>query len=137
MTGAVHRLFSSMTSRMAYLLGHKILTRPKVSVALVLLLLLTTASAIFYVQRTLQEIEESLPITLSKQERDIRKLVTDMGKLVSELEIARTNKTANGRLSSNAAALRQADLVNQHLEVMRSNYRFNDLIGVSDRKSVV
>ena len=59
-------------------LSHKLLVRPTVSISLVLLLLIITSSVIFYVQRTLLEIEEALPITLSKQERDIRVLVYEM-----------------------------------------------------------
>ena len=137
MISAACRFLSAGLSKAGYLLGHRILVRPKVSLVVILLLLATTASVILYVQRTLLEIEESLPITLSEQERDIRKLVNEMGKLVNELEIARSNKLADRRLASNAAALRQADLVNRQLEEMRGSYRFNDLIGVSRIHAII
>jgi len=108
-------------------LSHKLLVRPTVSISLVLLLLIITSSVIFYVQRTLLEIEEALPITLSKQERDIRVLVYEMGRLVQDIEFARANKG----LTSFGVVLRQADSVEGNLERIRSDYRFNDELGVS------
>lgn len=107
--------------------GRGILTRPTVSISLVLLLLITTSSVIYYVQRTLLEIEEALPITLSKQERDIRVLVYEMGRLVQDIEFAR----ANTGLISFGVVLRQTDAIELYLEKMRGEYRFNDVLGVS------
>jgi diguanylate cyclase (GGDEF)-like protein len=109
------------------LLARGILTRPTVSITLVLLLLITTSSVIYYVQRTLLEIEEALPITLSKQERDIRVLVYEMGRLVQDIEFARANRG----LTSFGVVLRQTDAVELYLEKMRGEYRFNDVLGVS------
>ena len=108
-------------------LGHKLLVRPTVSISLVLLLLIITSSVIFYVQRTLLEIEEALPITLSKQERDIRVLVYEMGRLVQDIEFARANKG----LTAFGVVLRQTDSVERNLEKIRGDYRFNDVLGVS------
>jgi diguanylate cyclase (GGDEF)-like protein len=108
-------------------LSHKLLVRPTVSISLVLLLLIITSSVIFYVQRTLQEIEEALPITLSKQERDIRVLVYEMGRLVQDIEFAR----ANTGLTTFGVVLRQTDSVERNLEKIRSDYRLNDVLGVS------
>lgn len=82
---------------------------------------------IFYVQRTLADIEEALPITLSRQERDIRVLVNDMGRLVQSISFARSNQGLNGFES----VIRQTNEVEQYLEKIRENYRFNDLLGVS------
>jgi diguanylate cyclase (GGDEF)-like protein len=101
--------------------------RPAIPFTLVLLLLIGTSSVIFYVERTLSEIEEALPITLSKQERDIRVLVSDMGTLVQSIGIARTNQ-APGNFS---IVLRQIDEMQQHLEVIRESYRFNDVLRAS------
>jgi diguanylate cyclase (GGDEF)-like protein len=109
------------------LLGRGILTRPTVSISLVLLLLITTSSVIYYVQRTLLEIEEALPITLSKQERDIRVLVYEMGRLVQDIEFARANRGQ----TSFGVVLRQTDAIELYLEKMRGDYRFNDVLGVS------
>jgi diguanylate cyclase (GGDEF)-like protein len=108
-------------------LSHKLLVRPTVSISLVLLLLIMTSSVIFYVQRTLLEIEEALPITLSKQERDIRVLVYEMGRLVQDIEFAR----ANTGLTTFGVVLRQTDSVERNLEKIRSDYRLNDVLGVS------
>ena len=108
-------------------LSHKLLVRPTVSISLVLLLLIITSSVIFYVQRTLLEIEEALPITLSRQERDIRVLVYEMGRLVQDIEFAR----ANTDLIAFGVVLRQTDSVERNLEKIRGDYRFNDVLGVS------
>ena len=107
--------------------GQRMLTRPTAPLCLVLLLLITTFSGIYYVQSTLQEIEEALPITLSKQERDIRVLVNEMGRLVQDLEFARANKG----LTAFGVVLRQTDAVESYLKKMRGSYRFSDLLGVS------
>ena len=108
-------------------LSHKLFVRRTLSVSLILLLLIVTSSVIFYVQRTLLEIEEALPITLSKQERDTRVLVYEMGRLVQDIEFARANKG----LTAFGVVLRQADSVERNLERIRADYRFNDELGVS------
>jgi len=109
------------------ILINKLLMRPAIPFAMVLLLLVGTSSVIFYVERTLSEIEEALPITLSKQERDIRVLVSDMGTLLRSIGIARTNQ-APGKFS---IVLRQIDEIQQHLSVIRESYQFNDVLGAS------
>lgn len=108
-------------------LGGKLSRRRFVSVSLMLLLLASTSGIIFYVQQTLLEIEKAMPITLSKQERDIRVLVYEMGRLVQDIEFAQANKN----LSAFGVVLRQTDAVERHLENMGDRYRFNDLLGVS------
>jgi diguanylate cyclase (GGDEF)-like protein len=118
---------SSPTSESYSDIGNRILTRPILSISLVLLLLLSTSGVIYYVQRTLLEIEEALPIKLSAQERDIRVLVNQMGRLVQDIEFARETRG----LTSFGVVLRQADEVERHLQEMRGHYKFNDLLGVS------
>ena len=119
----VRRILLAFLSRVS----HKLLVRPTVSISLVLLLLIITSSVIFYVQRTLLEIEEALPITLSKQERDIRVLVYEMGRLVQDIEFARANKS----LTAFGVVLRQTDLIDRSLQRLRGDYRFSDVLGVS------
>ena len=118
---------TALLARLVKLLNHKVLVGPLISFSLVLLLLIGTASIIFYVQRTLLEIEEALPITLSKQERDIRILVNDMGQLVQSIKLARASR-APGQFSD---IIRQGEHVDDYLEQIRTNYRFNDVLGVS------
>jgi len=108
-------------------LGDRVSGRSVVSISLMLLLLALTTGVIFYVQKTLLEIEQAMPITLSKQERDIRVLVYEMGRLVQDIEFARANKG----LTAFGVVLRQTDAVEQHLQNMGDHYRFNDLLGVS------
>ena len=107
--------------------GNNLLTRPIVSITLVLLSLVSTSAVIFYVQNTLLEIEEALPIKLSRQERDIRVLVNEMGRLVQDIEFARANKG----LTAFGVVLRQTDTVELYLEEIRGTYKFDDLLGVS------
>jgi len=101
--------------------------RPYVSVALVVLLLFGTSSVIIYFQKTLLEIEEALPITLSKQERDIRVLVNSMGALVQNIGFARADQSAK----SFRVVFRQTLEIESHLERVRENYLFNDVLGAT------
>ena len=109
------------------LLATKFLAKPAIPFALVGLLLVGTLSVIYYVQRTLSEIEEALPITLSMQERDIRVLVNDMGRLVQNIEFVRSNQSDK----KFSVILEQTHEVELHLEKIRETYRFNDVLGVS------
>ncbi len=104
-----------------------LLTRPAITIALGLVLLFGTCSLIYYVQNTLSEIEEALPITLSKQERDIRVLVNKMGRLVQNISFVRANYSD----SAFSGVVQQTDEIIADLERVRDHYRFNDLIGVS------
>ena len=109
------------------LFSTNLLTKPAIPIALVAIMLVGTVSVIVYVQRTLSEIEEALPITLSKQERDIRVLVSDMGRLVQNIRSARNNLTPENF----DLIVKQTSQVGYDLEKIRSNYRFNDMLGVS------
>ncbi|MDH3762735.1 MAG: EAL domain-containing protein [Gammaproteobacteria bacterium] len=108
-------------------LNNSLLMRPYVSVALVVLLLFGTSSVIIYFQKTLLEIEEALPITLSKQERDIRVLVNSMGALVQNIGFARADQSAK----SFRVVFRQTLEIESHLERVRENYLFNDVLGAT------
>lgn len=113
--------------RLLKILNHQVLVGPLISFCLVLLLLIGTGSLVFYVQRTLSEIEEALPIRLAEQERDIRKQVYEMGRLIQSIELAQsegTQKAFNG-------IIRQTHEVEQGLETLRNNHSFNDILGVS------
>jgi len=127
MKRTAQQYLQSAVSRLRYLAGHRMLTRPGGSISLIALLLITTISVIYYVQTTLMDIEEALPITLSRQERDIRVLVNEMGRLVKDIEFSRANKG----LMAFGVVLRQIDSVELYLDKMRGDYRFNDLLGVS------
>ena len=127
MIESVHDCIQLVLARTRSLRGRGMLTRPTVSISLVLLLLISTSGVIYYVQRTLLEIEEALPIALSKQERDIRVLVYEMGRLVQDIEFAR----ANTGLTSFGVVLRQTDTVELFLDKMSREYRFNDMLGIS------
>ena len=107
--------------------NNNLLMRPYVSIGLVILLLFGTSSVIIYFQKTLLEIEEALPITLSKQERDIRVLVNDMGSLVQSIGFARTEQSPK----TFRVVFRQTLEIEKHLEKIREDYRFNDVLGAS------
>ncbi|MCH7817532.1 MAG: EAL domain-containing protein [Proteobacteria bacterium] len=103
------------------------MTRPAIAIMLVAILFFGTLIGIFYVQKTLAEIEEALPITLSKQERDIRVLVNDMGRLVQSIAFTRSNQGLIGFES----VIRQTQEVEQGLKRIREIYHFSDLLGIS------
>lgn len=105
----------------------KLLLRPVTSIALVLVLLIASFSVIFYVQRTLSEIEEALPIKLATEERDARVLVNHMEKLVQNIRFARESKTSAGF----RMVIEQSLEIEAYLEVIRENYRFDDVLGIS------
>ncbi len=104
-----------------------LMTRPAIAITLVAILFFGTLIGIFYVQKTLAEIEEALPITLSKQERDIRVLVNEMGRLVQSIAFTRSNQGLIGFES----VIRQTQEVEQSLKRIRETYHFNDLLGIS------
>ena len=105
----------------------KLLVRPVTSIALVLLLLIASSSVIIYVQTTLSEIEEALPIRLAVEERDARVLVNQMEHLVHTIEFARESKTDEGF----EMVIEQILEFETYLETIRENYRFRDELGIS------
>lgn len=124
---AMKNMTGSRVNQASRLLVKTLLLRPYVSITLVVMLLVGTTSVIFYVQKTLLEIEEALPITLSRQEREIRVLVNDMGRLVQSIGFARTEQSTR----SFRVVVRQTYEIENYLEKIRENYRFNDVLGVS------
>ena len=118
---------------MVSLRNHKLLARPIISIALVALLLVMTLGVIVYVQKTLLDIEESLPITLSQQERDIRMLVNEMGRLVNSIEFARASQSpVEVRI-----VFRQTGEIEKNLVEIRDHHRFNDVLGVSSIHAIL
>ncbi len=118
---------------MVSLRNHKLLARPIISIALVAVMLLMTLGVIFYVQKTLLEIEEALPITLSQQERDIRMLVNEMGRLVNSIEFARASQSpVEVRI-----VFRQTGEIEKNLVNIRDHHRFNDVLGVSSIHAIL
>jgi len=104
-----------------------LLVRPLTSIALVLLLLIASSSVIIYVQKTLSEIEEALPIKLAAEQRDARVLVNQMERLVRNIEFVRGTNTAKGF----EMVVEQTIEIETYLEEIRENYRFRDVLGIS------
>jgi diguanylate cyclase (GGDEF)-like protein len=105
----------------------KLLVRPMTSIALIVMLLVASSSVIIYVQKTLSEIEEALPIKLAAEERDARVLVNKMGRLVLNIGFARKNNTPAGF----EMVIAQTLAIETYLGTIRENYRFDDLLGIS------
>ena len=105
----------------------KLATCSSSSLLLITLLLLVTGAFIYYAHKTLGDIQASLPIDLSKQEQDVALLVSEFSDLIRLVQSAKSadKPEAIKRLAD------QISLVDRHLEKMREEYRFNDLIGVS------
>ena len=105
----------------------KLLVRPVISIALVLALSMASTSVIIYVQKTLSEIEEALPIRLATEEREARELVNHMERLVQNIGFARDSQTATGF----EMVIEQTLEVESYLGVIRENYLFDDVLGIT------
>jgi len=105
----------------------KLLMRPVTSIVLVLVLLIASSSVIIYVQKTLSEIEEALPIRLATEERDIRVLVNNMQRLVQIIGFAGESNSTTGY----EMVIKQTLEVETHLDVIRESYRFDEMLGIS------
>jgi len=105
----------------------KLLVRPVASIALVLALSMGSTSVIIYVQKTLSEIEEALPIRLATEEREARELVNHMGRLVQNIGFARDSQTSTGF----EMVIEQTLKVETYLGVIRENYLFDDVLGIT------
>ncbi len=98
-----------------------------VFISLVFLLAVGTTIGIYFVQKTLLEIEDGLPIKLTREERDIRILVNDMGTLINSIQLARA---IHGDKEFDRV-LQQSQRVSRFLKEVRNNYQFNDVLGIS------
>ena len=104
-----------------------VLLRPGVSLALGLCLTVMITGAIFYVQKTLSEIESALPIRLSAEERDIRVLVNEMGRLDLYVKLSLDSRTED----SFELVKQQVTLIERYLGQVREQYRFKDILGIT------
>jgi diguanylate cyclase (GGDEF)-like protein len=103
------------------------------SLMLVATILIGTTSIIYYVHQTLGEIEEALPITLSRQERDVGVLISDVSELIHAVHLAQIKPGRNDIDS----VRRGVEKIEKHLEKIRESYSFNDLIGASAIHAVI
>ncbi len=97
------------------------------SLTLVVTILIGTTATIYYVHQTLGEIEEALPITLARQERDAGLLISEVSELVYAVHMAQSNPGRN----EIEAVRGGVEKIEKHLEKIRESYSFNDLIGAS------
>ncbi|HHH39230.1 MAG TPA: EAL domain-containing protein [Sedimenticola sp.] len=105
------------------------------SLVLVATILLGTTAIIHYVHKTLGAIEEALPITLARQERDVGVLMGEVTDLIHAVHLAQTTtRTGPGGIEG---IHREVDRIEAHLEKIRESYSFNDLIGASAIHAVV
>ena len=105
----------------------KLLVRPVISIALVLALSMASTGVIIYVQKTLSEIEEALPIRLATEEREARELVNHMERLVQNIGFARDSQTSTGF----EMVIEQTLEVETYLGMIRENYLFDDVLGIT------
>jgi signal transduction histidine kinase len=105
----------------------KFLRHTGTSFILVASFLVVTAGFIYYAQTTLLDIEQTLPVTVLEQERDIALLIQNTSELVSAVQLARV-KPSPGNIDNVQARLMDVDA---HLKSIRSSYNFDNLIGAS------
>ena len=88
---------------------------------------------IFVLHNTLVDIEDSLPITVTEQERDLALLYQEFSGLAGAIRIAKNN-SSKLRLDE-ARALAQT--VDRRLKQIRNTYNFDNLIGASAIHAIV
>ena len=107
--------------------------RSGVPLALSIGVLASTAGSIIYTQITLLDIEESLPITILEQERDISLLLQDHSALVLAIKEIRLHPTAE-RLKSLRDKL---SIVERRIIRIRASYHFDNLVRASAMHALV
>ena len=113
--------------RLLRILNHRVLVGPLISFGLVVVLVIGTASIIYYVQHTLSGIEKDLPIQLMEKERDGRMLVNEMGRLVQSIKLAQSDRSQKAFND----VVRQIHQVEKDLESVRKDHRFKDVLDVT------
>jgi diguanylate cyclase (GGDEF)-like protein len=113
--------------RLLKILNHRVLVGPLISFGLVAVLVIGTASIIYYVQHTLSGIEKDLPIKLMEKERDGRMLVNEMGRLVQSIKLAQSDRSQKAFNN----VVRQIHQVEKDLQNVRNDHRFKDVLDVT------
>jgi len=94
---------------------------------LVASLLIVTVGIIYYAQTTLLDIEQTLPIRVLEQEREVALLIQDTSELVSAVHLARVELSPENIKD----VLARVKVVDERLKWIRSTYNFDNLIGTS------
>jgi len=102
-------------------------------IAVISAVLLGLFVTIYVLHSTLVDIEDSLPITVTEQERDLALLYQGFSGLAGAISIAK-NIPSKQRLDE-ARALAQT--VNKRLKQIRNTYNFDNLIGASAIHAIV
>ncbi len=82
---------------------------------------------IYFAWSTLLDIEHSLPVKINQQEGDVVQLMQDVSDLAWQVRLAR-NDPSPPRIRD---VLEQVDKAETSLQIIRSNYNFDNLIGAS------
>jgi PAS domain S-box-containing protein len=106
---------------------------PNLATCVVAVALLLTAPTAYFVHSTLEQIRSDIPLTLSQQERDIVRLLHDLGDLVRVVQLAR----ADPKEERSEAILQSIDTVEARLSEIRSTYNFDNMVGASAVYAVV
>lgn len=95
--------------------------------------ILLTVLVAYFVHSSLQQIRQEIPLTLSQQERDIVRLLYDLGELVRVVQLARADPDEE----RTEAVLQSVDTAEARLSEIRSTYNFDNMIGASAVYAVV
>jgi signal transduction histidine kinase len=102
-------------------------------IAVILAILLGLFVTIYVLHNTLVDIENSLPITVTQQERDLALLHQEFSALAAAIRIAR--KISSKPHLETTRALAQS--VNKRLVQIRNSYNFDNLIGAAAIHAIV
>lgn len=106
---------------------------PNLATWVVVVALLLTVPVAYFVHSTLEQIRSDIPLTLSRQERDIVRLLHDLGDLVRVVQLAR----ADPKRERTEAVLQSIDTAEARLSEIRGTYNFDNMIGASAVYAVV
>ncbi len=92
-----------------------------------------TTGIILYVETSISNLKEVLPIEVIRQERDVFLMIDDLITLQREVELSLPAPTSEGV----ARILQRLAVVERHLEQMKRVYAFDTLVGASAMQATV
>ncbi len=93
---------------------------------------IATTSIIYYIQTTLSDIEQALPLQILEQERDISRLTQDLADLVRVVQVMRA-----GSHEHTETVLDMVKVLDQHLREIRGIHKLDNLVGAATIHAVV
>jgi len=101
--------------------------------ALVLVVVAATVAVVLSIHTTVTQVREGLPARVLEQQRDVAYVVHDLADLLHAIDHTRVQRSDVAL----ASARSKVDLALQRLQLVRSTYNFDNLVGASAMHAVV